>query len=247
VDSSVTDLSTTAATLELHAKDTAARLGVIESHPPPQPVPPPPPAASPRGEIARRPDGHDIDNTPRGQIREISGSRRFPPESGTIIPHHSTYEYSDEDQHLRSGNSSRYHSTPKMDFPKFDGTDPTIWKDNCEIYFEIYGISEMMKVKFAMLNFVGNAALWLKTVQSKQYIIHWEDLYRAVESYWGKNKFNLFMRQILTIKQTSTVEAYTEKFNNLRHQILLHDPNDGFRSIENKKNSYEDEQKQAKI
>jgi hypothetical protein len=116
------------------------------------------------------------------------------------FPHHSTYKYSDEDQHLRSGNPSRYHSTPKMDFPKFDGTDPTIWKDNCEMYFEIYGISEMMKVKFAMLNFIGNAALWLKTVQSKQYIIHWEDLYRAVESYWGKNKFNLLMRQILTIK-----------------------------------------------
>jgi hypothetical protein len=56
---------------------------------------------------------------------------------------------------------------PKMDFPKFDGTDPMIWKDNCEMYFEIYGISDMMKVKFAMLNFVGNAALWLKTVQSK--------------------------------------------------------------------------------
>jgi hypothetical protein len=111
-----------------------------------------------------------------------------------------------------------------MDFPKFDGTDPMIWKDNCEMYFEIFGISEMMKVKFAMLNFVGNAALWLKTVQSKQYIIHWEDLYKAVESYWGKNKFNLFMRQILTIRQTDTVATYTEKFNHLKHQILLHDP-----------------------
>jgi hypothetical protein len=82
-----------------------------------------------------------------------------------------------------------------------------------------------MKVKFAMLNFVGNAALWLKTVQSKQYIIHWEDLHKAVEIYWGKNKFNFFMRQILTIRQTDTVELYTEKFNCLCHQILLHDPN----------------------
>jgi hypothetical protein len=38
-------------------------------------------------------------------------------------------------------------------------TDPTIWKDSCEMYFKIYEISKMMKVKFAMLNFVGNAAL----------------------------------------------------------------------------------------
>jgi hypothetical protein len=64
----------------------------------------------------------------------------------------------------------------------------------------------------------------LKTFQSKQYIIHWEDLYKAVESYWGKNKFNLFMRQILTISQVGTVAEYTKKFNHLKHQILLHDP-----------------------
>jgi hypothetical protein len=92
------------------------------------------------------------------------------------------------------------------------------------MYFEIYGISKMMKVKFSMLNFVGNAALWLRTIQSKQYIIHWEDLYKSVESYWGKNKFNLFRRQILTIRQVGTVAEYTEKFNHLKHQILLHDP-----------------------
>jgi hypothetical protein len=33
------------------------------------------------------------------------------------------------------------------------------------------------------------------------------------------------MRQILNLRQTDTVESYTEKFNHLRHQILLHDPN----------------------
>jgi hypothetical protein len=33
------------------------------------------------------------------------------------------------------------------------------------------------------------------------------------------------MRQILNIHQTDTVENYTEKFNHLCHQILLHDPN----------------------
>jgi hypothetical protein len=53
-----------------------------------------------------------------------------------------------------------------MDFPKFDGEDHQIWLDNCELYFEIYGVTPHMKVKFAALNMVGNAALWLKTTQS---------------------------------------------------------------------------------
>ena len=92
------------------------------------------------------------------------------------------------------------------------------------MYFEIYGISESIKVNFAMLHFGGNAALWLKTLQSKQQIILWHDLYLPVEAYWGKNKFNLYMRQILAIRQVDSVEVYTEKFKHLQHQILLHDP-----------------------
>lgn len=48
---------------------------------------------------------------------------------------------------------------PKMDFPKFDGEDYQVWLENCELYFDIYGVSESMKVKFASLNYVGNAAL----------------------------------------------------------------------------------------
>jgi hypothetical protein len=205
MDASMVDLSTTTAMLKLHAEDTAARLGALESRPPPAPTPAEPlSTALPSGEVMRRPDGHGYDNMSQGQIREIPGSCRFPSENGMIVPHPHYREYGEDEHFDRSSSHSRYHSTPKMDFPKFDGTDPTIWKDNCEMYFKIYGISEMMKVKFAMLNFVGNAALWLKTVQSKQYIIHWKDLHKAVEIYWGKNKFNFFMRRILTLVEKWT-------------------------------------------
>lgn len=41
---------------------------------------------------------------------------------------------------------------------------------------------------------------------------------------WGRNKFTLFMRQMLVLTQTGTVEDYITKFDYLRHQILLHDP-----------------------
>jgi hypothetical protein len=186
MDYSMAELSITAATLKLHAEDTAARLGALESRPPPVLPQAEPISTTPLGEVLRQPDGHGCDNTPRGQVREIPGTCQFPPENGTIVPHHHYREYDKDEHYDRSTGHSRYQSTPKMDFPKFNGTDPTIWKDNCEMYFEIYDILEMMKVKFSMLNFVGNAALWFKTIQSKQYIIHWEDLYKAVESYWGK-------------------------------------------------------------
>jgi hypothetical protein len=49
---------------------------------------------------------------------------------------------------------------PKMLFPKFDGTDPKIWKNNFKSYFELYQLPEGMWITAAHLNFEGNAAKW---------------------------------------------------------------------------------------
>jgi hypothetical protein len=65
MDTSVADLSTTATTLKLHAEDTAARLGVIESRPPPT-LPTTLPTTSPTGAAARRADAHGNDNSTQG-------------------------------------------------------------------------------------------------------------------------------------------------------------------------------------
>jgi hypothetical protein len=111
-----------------------------------------------------------------------------------------------------------------MDFPKFDGDDYHIWLDNCELYFEIYGVSPLMKVKFAALNMVGNAALWLKTIQKRRKFVQWEELRAAVVERWGKSRHTFYMRQLLLLSMTSTVDDYTTKFDNLKHQILLEDP-----------------------
>jgi hypothetical protein len=111
-----------------------------------------------------------------------------------------------------------------MDFAKFDGEDHQIRLDNCELYSGIYGVSAPMKVKFAALNMIGDAALWLKTIQKHRKFIHWGKLSEAVIGRWGKSKHTFYMRQMLMLSQHSTVHEYTSKFNTLKHQILLEDP-----------------------
>jgi hypothetical protein len=51
-------------------------------------------------------------------------------------------------------------SMPKMQFPKFDGTNSKVWKDNCESYFELYQLPEGMWITAAHAYFEGNAAKW---------------------------------------------------------------------------------------
>lgn len=59
----------------------------------------------------------------------------------------------------------RLGSVHKMDFPKFDGDNPRLWKEQCELYFEIYCVIDAMKPRFAALNFICSATTWLQTIQ----------------------------------------------------------------------------------
>lgn len=107
-----------------------------------------------------RPDGQ---GTGGGLLEPISGSTNPPPYNlqGTEPepPFPTLDDVSGSSSHI-----SRGGSTPKMDFPKFDGVNPRLWKEQCEIYFKIYGVFEFMKPRFATLNFVGSEAIWLQSV-----------------------------------------------------------------------------------
>jgi hypothetical protein len=56
----------------------------------------------------------------------------------------------------RDMDSATFHHSipmPKMDFPKFNGENPRWWRDQCVLYFEVYGVPPPMKTRFATLNF----------------------------------------------------------------------------------------------
>jgi hypothetical protein len=54
---------------------------------------------------------------------------------------------------------SRSTPFPKLEFPKFAGENPRLWRGRCEIYFEVYSVSDQLKTRFVALNFVSSAAL----------------------------------------------------------------------------------------
>lgn len=234
-------LAKNTALLQLHAEDTASRLGLLETgvaeHRAPGAEPVTPTTTVVRTNTDKRPSGHDAAQPSREQDSGIARSAVPPPDPGMSRYAAQVFDREPPDpngfhsSHNRSHNHNHhsqhrpnFSSTPKMDFPKFDGDDYQIWIDNCELYFEIYGLSSHMKVKFAALNMIGDAALWSKTIQKRHKFVHWEEMCEAVKERWGKSKHTFYMRQMMVLGQTSTVDAYTSKFNTLRHQILLEDP-----------------------
>ena len=68
-----------------------------------------------------------------------------PPRTFDFLPEH-------ESRAVRTG------PKPKLEFPKFNGQNLRLWKDCCELYFEVYGVSDALKPRFAALNFKDTAA-----------------------------------------------------------------------------------------
>jgi hypothetical protein len=113
---------------------------------------------------------------------------------------------------------------PPMEFPKFDGMHPNLWKKNCESYFEVYAVPSNVWVKMAVMNFTGSAAFWSQSVEAILNRCTWPELCATICSRFERDQQSHLDRQFLHLKQTSTVTAYIEKYDELVHHILAHDP-----------------------
>jgi hypothetical protein len=117
------------------------------------------------------------------------------------------------------------HAIPKMPFPIFDGTDPKIWKDNCESYFELYSLPEGMWITAATLHFRDNAAKWFQAYKQTNALGTWEQFCAAVQQEFGADDLRSAMNELLELRQIGTVEDYTTTFQALQFNIIMHNPN----------------------
>lgn len=114
-------------------------------------------------------------------------------------------------------------SIPSMTCPQFSGENPQMWRANCEVYFDVYGIPPGQWVKVATLNFVGNAAYWLQSVRNQLIGVTWFDLCDRVCALFTKDRQETLVRQWFHIRQTGSVSEYVEKFDCLMHQLLAYE------------------------
>jgi len=109
-----------------------------------------------------------------------------------------------------------------MDFPIFDGENPRLWKDRCELYFEIFGVCEALKPRFAALNFKGADSSWLQTLELRGRVSSWEQLHMEVCAHFDRDQYQNHMRQLDALRQTGSVAEYYQRFEQLSRRILLY-------------------------
>lgn len=78
---------------------------------------------------------------------------------------------------------------------------------------------------FATINFNDNAALWLQSYEAQHCVDSWHELCIVVEHKFGKDLYQNYMRDLLSIRQTSDVLEYSNRFEQAKHKVLLHNKN----------------------
>lgn len=171
--------------LMLKMDDSAARLLRLEATTSAPPPPPPPPQgwvgagpstlvpcipSRPAASATDLPNGHGVAHLPRDAGGGVFGPPPHPANGTFCDPNLLGGDgvVSDCDHGVSSS------SLPKMKFPKFDGTNPRLWADQCETCFEVYSVIPALKTRFASLNFTGSAAAWLQTMERKGRFQCWE-------------------------------------------------------------------------
>ncbi|CAO2206554.1 unnamed protein product [Urochloa humidicola] len=114
------------------------------------------------------------------------------------------------------------YKLPKLDFPIFTGEHPRLWKKQCEKYFTMFRVPIHLWAPYATINFRDNAAQWLLSYEAQHTIESWPELCVAVDQKFGKDLYQNYMRDLLSIRQTNDVLDYAGRFEQAKHRVLTH-------------------------
>ncbi|XP_038687346.1 uncharacterized protein LOC119996729 [Tripterygium wilfordii] len=75
----------------------------------------------------------------------------------------------------------------RLDFPRFDGTNPLDWVSKAEQFFHLFQTNETQKVEIASYHFDGPAWQWFQWATSAHPFPSWSDFARAIEIRFGED------------------------------------------------------------
>lgn len=106
----------------------------------------------------------------------------------------------------------------RIEFPHWEGGDPTDWVSRAECYFRFHRTPEYIKVKIASIHLDGEAIQWYDWFESSRGIPTWTELVDGLMARFGPAEYENVHGELAKIQQTSTVLEYQAKFERLANR-----------------------------
>jgi len=100
----------------------------------------------------------------------------------------------------------------KLDFPRFDGSNPLDWIFWAEQYFAYYHTPDVDRLTIASVNVEGVVIPWFQLLQRANQLPTWSALVTAIELQFGPSLFDSPRARLFKLSQTSSVVEYYNEF-----------------------------------
>lgn len=108
---------------------------------------------------------------------------------------------------------------PKLEFPRFDGTNPRSWILKCQGYFNlISNVPDNQRVTLASMHFEGRAAQWVQNLCQKQVDMKWSQFLELVSARFEDLRET---RIIAEFNKLECLEIMLNMSKNLRSSRLV--------------------------
>lgn len=110
---------------------------------------------------------------------------------------------------------------PKIEFPKFDGSNANMWVKKCFKYFSLCKIPIEQWVDLASLNMINKAETWVMNYLDvrKNFVVDWNDFVTDLKARFKENTGSI-VEQFNKLQQVGTLEDYIDNFENIRSVMM---------------------------
>lgn len=105
----------------------------------------------------------------------------------------------------------------------FDGYHPRLWISRCEIYFDMFHVDPIDWIRVASMHVSPAVACWFQSVERKYPLLNWPLFCSALHERYGKDQYQLLLRQLFRIKQLGSVAEYIDQFSTLVDQLSAYE------------------------
>ena len=114
--------------------------------------------------------------------------------------------------------------TPKLDFPKFDGTGTRVWVKKCCKYFLLCKIPDDQKVDLASLNMIDKAENWVLNYLANRKNVDWNIFVIDLSARFRDDNGADVVEKFNKLQHIDSLEKYIDEFEDLRALMLHNSP-----------------------
>jgi hypothetical protein len=107
----------------------------------------------------------------------------------------------------------------KVDFPKFDGIDPSGWIYKANKFFYYHRTPYNMRLILASIHMEGKALVWYQDMEMSSYLPNWTILAQALMQRFGPSAYDDPMESLARLRQLSSVDEYKERFKAFSNRV----------------------------